>query len=324
MGIRLYPDLEETNRKSLRGGRSMANERGKKKKGGWRGARAERREGRGGVGIPSWGLWGFTIVELLIVIAVIMILAGMLFAAFTGVTDKARRTDTEALLAKVDSALRKHKQDFGDYPLSTPPFDVDWTSAPMNWRAHNGLGYLLANPNSSKNVSVANIKQNQDYRYEQYLYNEISDKYLKSATINITLNTGGDTSKPTIIDSYGQAIIYIYACAPEKLPSGTSEFRAWDVTFTSTISRVNTNNYGRYKRGCGQSKHGTRSCANNANRCMPTPESGFEKEFELWSKGKDTYLGEDSSSGPGTKYTSCLHDTNLKYNVDNISVTPWK
>lgn len=59
---------------------------------------------------------GFTIIELLIVIVVIAILAGVSIASFNGMQQKARNTQTINAVSAYIDALHLYKVDFGQYP----------------------------------------------------------------------------------------------------------------------------------------------------------------------------------------------------------------
>src|SRR5436190_672523 len=62
------------------------------------------------------GRQAFTLVEMLVVISVIIILAGILLPAINKAYKKAQRTATANDLQAIASALEAYKQDFGDYP----------------------------------------------------------------------------------------------------------------------------------------------------------------------------------------------------------------
>lgn len=108
----------------------------------------------------------FTLIELLVVMAIIGILASISLSGASAVRNAAKRHQTEAVLAKVDAALRQFRADIGFYPkshadlpgieyesagfhrdlakldpltgLPIPDNDAAWTSdAP--WRVGNGL-----------------------------------------------------------------------------------------------------------------------------------------------------------------------------------------
>lgn len=59
---------------------------------------------------------GFTLIELIMVIAVLGILSGIAIPRITGIQDKARYATGEALLANMKTPLELYRQDKGDYP----------------------------------------------------------------------------------------------------------------------------------------------------------------------------------------------------------------
>ncbi len=59
---------------------------------------------------------GFTLVELIVVIAVLGILAGIAVPRLTGVQDKARYAAGEALLANLKTPLELYRVETGSYP----------------------------------------------------------------------------------------------------------------------------------------------------------------------------------------------------------------
>ncbi len=64
--------------------------------------------------------YGFTLVELLTVLAIIALLAGILIPSLTMVRNIARETKQKAQLAAIDQALMAFRSDYGDYPPSGP------------------------------------------------------------------------------------------------------------------------------------------------------------------------------------------------------------
>jgi type II secretion system protein G len=59
---------------------------------------------------------GFTLIELMVVVTIIVLLAGMTVAITTAVQNKARRSKTSALLKAIDNGLERYRTDNGDYP----------------------------------------------------------------------------------------------------------------------------------------------------------------------------------------------------------------
>lgn len=77
---------------------------------------------------------GFTIIELLIVIAVIAILATLSFAAYTGMQTRAENTKTSQAIAEYAKVIKMYADSNGVYPTSvtpptTPPND-NWNCLP--------------------------------------------------------------------------------------------------------------------------------------------------------------------------------------------------
>src|SRR4051794_20927715 len=66
----------------------------------------------------------FTILELLIVITIIIILAGLTIATMGYAQSKARRSRAEAEIAAISAALENYKADNGVYPAASPSGSV--------------------------------------------------------------------------------------------------------------------------------------------------------------------------------------------------------
>ena len=75
---------------------------------------------------------GFTLIEIMVVIVILAILAGLVVPRVVGQSDKARVKTTETALSKVSNALDMYKIDNSRYPtsaqglevLTTPPADA--------------------------------------------------------------------------------------------------------------------------------------------------------------------------------------------------------
>lgn len=75
---------------------------------------------------------GFTLIEIMVVIVILAILAGLVVPKVVGQSDKARVKTTETALATVSNALDMYKVDNSHYPttaqgleaLTTPPADA--------------------------------------------------------------------------------------------------------------------------------------------------------------------------------------------------------
>ena len=63
--------------------------------------------------------WGFTVVEILVVMTIILVLAGLVLATSSYVHNKGARSRAEAEIAAMSAALENYKADNGVYPVDT-------------------------------------------------------------------------------------------------------------------------------------------------------------------------------------------------------------
>lgn len=80
-------------------------------------------------------MYGYTIVELLIVIVVIGLLATLVVVAFSGVQARARDSQREANIRSVAKALEAYYVEKGSYPPFSQPGDIGMNIA--SWRSTN-------------------------------------------------------------------------------------------------------------------------------------------------------------------------------------------
>jgi len=73
------------------------------------------------------GRGAFTLIELLVVITVIAILIALLFPAFNGVQDQAKRTQAKNDLTQIVTAVNAFYTEYGKYPLAAT---IDTTFGP--------------------------------------------------------------------------------------------------------------------------------------------------------------------------------------------------
>lgn len=167
-------------------------------------------------------LRGFTLVELMITISIIVILAGMLFAVVGAVTARQKVARTKMLLSKVEGALKMYKADNGNYPNAT---GTDSTNNLWSVLGPSGGGYLKTSDlNQTRNLSG----------------NDICDDYKDTAF------AGG---------THGSPFIYIRGTAEAAsgaIPTGLTttyfgfktEFELWsrgpDGLFAATSPRTTT------------------------------------------------------------------------------------
>jgi len=80
---------------------------------------------------------GFTLVELLVTIGIILLLLSTIFAALTFVSRRAQRANTEFLMGSIRTAIERFKADHGYYPpsLGVPTHLTSGSGAVLGWPA---------------------------------------------------------------------------------------------------------------------------------------------------------------------------------------------
>lgn len=71
---------------------------------------------------------GFTLLELLVVIAVIGILFAMLLPAITGVKERAREKEAQVTARAMETAIRAFRTEYGYWPGPTPDVNRVYTN----------------------------------------------------------------------------------------------------------------------------------------------------------------------------------------------------
>ncbi len=63
---------------------------------------------------------GFSMVELMVVVGIMVVLSGFLIAALPGIRTKIKRNQVEAFIAELERGLSSYQIDHGSYPLNEP------------------------------------------------------------------------------------------------------------------------------------------------------------------------------------------------------------
>jgi prepilin-type N-terminal cleavage/methylation domain-containing protein len=167
---------------------------------------------------------GFTIVELLIVIAMILILAGLLLAASGYVQTKAKRSRAEAEIAAISAALENYKADFGIYPIDS----ANGTTNTLDAR-------MMCNPTAVQYTAAS-----------AFLYRQLSGDPAGTRTPtgrsyfsfrpNVLLPKDQSQAVSAIADPFGYS--YGYSTANQANPSKgyNSTFDLWSTAGTGTGS----------------------------------------------------------------------------------------
>ena len=97
----------------------------------------------------------FTLIELLVVISIIIILLGLLFPAFRGVQNQAKKTQAKNDLTQIVTAVNAFYTEYGRYPVTTQGSDA--TFATDNSDLINTLRAIANGANASNALNTRQI-----------------------------------------------------------------------------------------------------------------------------------------------------------------------
>ena len=158
---------------------------------------------------PSRRARGFTLLEILVVIAVIGVLAALSFPVFASVRRGQKAKATKVLIENLKLKLEEYCADFGDYPPSNPKL----LGLPSNG-TNDGIECLVRCLSTKK-------KKGPYYEFpEDQLKNTDSDK-LVSGNPTDSYMTGRELFE--LVDAFGNPFVYIHNAdydAPQKVQLG--------------------------------------------------------------------------------------------------------
>ena len=168
---------------------------------------------------------GFTLIELLMVIAVILILAGITFGVSRGVQNAQARTKARAELATIAQAIEQFKSRYGDYPWHKSG-ETD-TNKTLLYALTGRL--IIDDPNPNDGVSnieaIIITDENQIKR---------NPKFLDETKFTTTEINGETTS---LLDPWGNPYMYWY-----KWDDNPSSYEMFGYHLYSTGAGGNTAN----------------------------------------------------------------------------------
>jgi prepilin-type N-terminal cleavage/methylation domain-containing protein len=212
---------------------------------------------------------GFTLMELLTVIAIIGILAGLLLPALGAARKRARIAKCVTTIACLQTALSMYSVDYGMYP----PSSASGTQRNGN-SCHGDLG---GSPNNLVNAFTATTMGGP--------YMEFKGKDLDEDT---------DFSRPVLLDPWGQAYIYVCRKALDGSNAGDGPFHP--------DSNPNNNTYNIYSLGLDKKTHGgeSHSSGDNWNRSQlyDNEQDGHWNDSGI---GSDDYRYDDINSWDGAR-----------------------
>jgi prepilin-type N-terminal cleavage/methylation domain-containing protein len=126
----------------------------------------------------------FTLMELLTVIAVMAVLAGLLLPALSKAREKARNAAAESMIASLQTALSMYNMDYGVYPASS---NVDSAQ-------YNGNSFDTVFDGTPNNLVAALTAMTKGGPYMEFRGSDLDE-------------SGGDY---VVLDPWGRA--YVYTC----------------------------------------------------------------------------------------------------------------
>ncbi len=166
----------------------------------------------------SAGREAFTVVELLVVMAIILVLAGLVLGTTGYVHNKAARSRAEAEIAAMSAALENYKADNGVYPEETST-DARTSVDPIGYKAGSFLLYQALSGDADGNRDVdANSKSYLAFKDNQ-LYPQAT------ATPNTVQN---------IQDPFGYSYGYSTVDSTDAKKGYNPTFDLWSTAGSST------------------------------------------------------------------------------------------
>jgi type II secretory pathway pseudopilin PulG len=173
---------------------------------------------------------GFTLVQLLVVIGIVVLLIGLLLPAIVRAYKTGVRTRTEADLQSIANALQAYKTDFGDYPR----LDDDYTANGLNQQTDRGARLLcraLIGPGpAAQQAGGPNPVLGQDgadgfgFRVRAGTGGKVWGPYIQADKFTLGGTDKLNYSDATILDRDNNPILY-YVAAPAAVitppPGGT-------------------------------------------------------------------------------------------------------
>lgn len=143
---------------------------------------------------------GFTLVELLTVIAIIGILAGVLFPAIGGIRKRATRATSQAAFSQLANGILKYKQTYGFYPDINPTPGQYRTNQDTAHLLNGNAGYChnLIKAVSGKQVTGAALTQADRNRFNRNA--EEFYAFAKEDYFDLAVAMAGN---PVLIDRFG-------------------------------------------------------------------------------------------------------------------------
>ncbi|MEC5126575.1 prepilin-type N-terminal cleavage/methylation domain-containing protein [Verrucomicrobiales bacterium BCK34] len=149
----------------------------------------------------SKGPQGFSLIELMVVVAIMVVLAGLLIGSLPGIQTKINRGKVEAFIAELESGLSRYQIDNGAYPQNPP------TGTSADARDSSGIeGAKVLYKHLSGDWGETGSAVDDKNKDEKIYVNKLDYEGNKSAKEPRAISIGGAFM---VVDSYGNPIRYL-------------------------------------------------------------------------------------------------------------------
>ena len=149
----------------------------------------------------------FTLVELLAVMAIIVILSGIGFGAYTYANNKAKESSTEALMKQIEAGLESFHTKNGHYPVSGGNFSVITFTVESDGTI-SGVNFGSSGSELIRNAAPATRKDR--------MKNEMFETFTKALDLEVIKKHLDNSNR--LEDAWGGRIYY---CSPGRFNTGT-------------------------------------------------------------------------------------------------------
>jgi len=174
----------------------------------------------------------FTLIELLVVISIIIILMGLLFPAFKGVQDQARKTQAKNDLMQIVTAVNAYNTDYGIYPLDGSKQGYDTLLGDPGGTYDNSLVFNVLRAIPDGNWNSNNILNSRQVVYMQGApVKDSANPKSGFATAAATSPNGSTIKIGSFVDPWGDEYL---VSVDGDYDGWTADFYAYnDVTYTT-------------------------------------------------------------------------------------------
>ena len=148
----------------------------------------------------SSGHAGFSMIELMTVIGIMVVLAGILIGSLPGIQAKINRQKVESFLAELESGLSRYEIDNGIYPQNPPTGDRDTSGIEGSHVLYKHLSGDWNLDGEADSKMIGDSKDEKIYVERLALAQNLNAKEPRSIDIGAI---------PRIVDSYGNPIRYL-------------------------------------------------------------------------------------------------------------------